>query len=100
MLHFELMATTTLRLPPELKERVTQLAARKGKSPHAVMLEAIEETVTLSEARQDFLAEAEARHLQMQETGQGLDWEELRGYLLDLAEGRETRAPRKRAWRK
>ena len=45
------MATTTLRVPEELKARVAELAERAGKTPHAFMLEAIEESVRLAETR-------------------------------------------------
>jgi hypothetical protein len=36
-------ATTTLKLPVELKERITPLAESAGKSPHAWMVEALEQ---------------------------------------------------------
>ncbi len=94
------MATTTLRLPTELKERVAEVARQKGTSPHALMLEAIEESVALSEARQEFVDEADARYREMVDMGLGIAWEEFRTHLLALSEGRPSRTPRKRAWRK
>ena len=53
------MATTSLKLPDELKQRVNALAALANKSPHAFMLEAIEQEARRGEKYQQFLAQAE-----------------------------------------
>jgi len=53
-------ATTTLKLPQELKERIAAAALASGKSPHAFMLEALEAQVRLVEMRQSFIADAVA----------------------------------------
>ncbi len=93
------MATTTLRVPDELKARVAELAERAGKTPHAFMLEAIEERVRLSETRAAFVEEASGRFEEMLETGRAIDWHEMREHLKERAAGRKSKPPRVRAWR-
>ncbi len=93
------MSTTTLRVPPDLKDRITQLAERSGKSVHAFMLEAIEERVRLEEARSTLIAEAQDRFQDLMNSGQGIDWHEMRAHLKERAEGRKSRAPKARSWR-
>ncbi|MGA9523182.1 MAG: ribbon-helix-helix protein, CopG family [Myxococcaceae bacterium] len=90
------MTTTTLRVPPELKERVAQLAERAGKSVHAFMLEAIEERVRMEEARSALMTEAQDRFQDLMNSGQGIDWHEMRAHLKERAAGRKSRAPRAR----
>lgn len=94
------MATTTLRVSEELKERIASLAERAGKTPHAFMLEAIEEVVQRAEARAEFVAEAGRRLDATVETGRALDWREMRTYLKERAAGKKARSPRARSWRK
>ena len=51
-------ATTTLKLPEELKARITAAAQASGKSPHAFMVEALETQARLAEIRQSFINDA------------------------------------------
>ncbi len=39
------MSTTTIRIPEDLKKRISQAAENAGTSSHAFILEAIEESV-------------------------------------------------------
>ena len=75
------MATTSLRLPDALKQRVNALAAQVNKSPHAFMVDLIAaETVRIEEDRA-FMAHAEASLKHYQETGVGYDADEVHAYL-------------------
>lgn len=65
------MTTTSLKLPDELKQRAISAAQRRGMSPHAFMLEAIERTVCAEEQRTAFIAEALAAERDMLEAGMG-----------------------------
>lgn len=94
------MPTTTLRVPEELKERVADLARRTGKTTHAFMLEAIEESVRMAEARQAMLDEARERFQEVEATGRAIDWHEMRAFLKDRAAGRKAASPRTRSWRR
>lgn len=93
------MSTTTIRLPDELRARIETVAAARGSTVHAFMLEAIAEATERMEQRQDFEAEAERRLRHMQETGEHLTTEDLRGYAQALARGDKPARPKPRAMR-
>jgi predicted transcriptional regulator len=93
------MTTTTLRLPPPLKSRVSKLAESSGKTVHGFLLEAIEDKVREAEARAALLREAQQRFEEMTASGRGLDWHEMRDYLTRRAQGKRAVRPKARAWR-
>ena len=51
-------STTTLKLPEKLKARIARIAAQTGRSPHAVMVEALEREVARTERVREFVREA------------------------------------------
>ena len=87
-------ATTTLKLPEPLKARIAPLAEAAGKSPHAWMIEALEERVGQSEAYAAFMAEALEADRQMTETGLGYAAEDVHLYLLAKLEGKPVKRPK------
>jgi len=93
------MSTTTLRLPPELRERVSRLAEQSGTTAHSFMLDAIAERVANEELRQAFLDEGNARVAKMLDTGVGLQWNEMRDYLRERAAGGSPQVPKVKRWR-
>jgi predicted transcriptional regulator len=50
--------STTVKLPPGLKKRITPLAKAAGKSDHAWMVEALASQVEREELRRSFINEA------------------------------------------
>ena len=94
------MSTTTLRLPDELRARITRLAEKSGKTAHGLMLEAIAQRVEEEELRASFHAEADTRFAEMLESGVGIPWHDMRAYLKTRASGKTARAPRARKWHK
>ncbi|MGH9604874.1 MAG: CopG family ribbon-helix-helix protein [Terracidiphilus sp.] len=50
--------TTSLKLDPQLKDRVQRLAATRRRSAHWIMREAVEQYVTREEKRGQFLQDA------------------------------------------
>lgn len=86
--------TTTLKLPEELKTRIVPLAEAAGKSPHAWMIEALEERVEQSEAYAAFVAEALEAEQEMQRTGEVYAMEDVHQYLLDKLDGKPSKRPR------
>ncbi|KPF81957.1 CopG family transcriptional regulator [alpha proteobacterium AAP38] len=72
---------TSLKIDDALKSRVQQLASQRRRSPHWVMLEAIQQYVEREEAREDFKQEALASWAAYKETGMHLTGEEVRGWL-------------------
>ena len=93
------MTTTTLRLPPSLKQRIKKLAKTSGTSAHNLMLEAITQKADELELRSAFHAEADARLNELLTSGAGMDWSETRAYLIARADGKKPKAPKPRSWR-
>jgi predicted transcriptional regulator len=87
------MSTTTIRLPDELKARIAAAAERAGKTPHALILEAIAEKAEEAELRGDFHAVAEKRFAAIASSGKSIPWREMRTYLQQRAAGEKPRRP-------
>jgi predicted transcriptional regulator len=93
------MTTTTLRLPPSLKQRINKLAKSSGTSAHNLMLEAIMQKADELELRTAFHAEADARLSELLISGVGMDWSDTRAYLNARAIGKKPKVPKPRTWR-
>jgi predicted transcriptional regulator len=87
------MTTTTIRLPDDLKARITSAAERAGKTTHSFILEAIAEKAELEELRADFDAEADARFARIVASGKTIPWSDMRLYLEDRAAGKQVSRP-------
>jgi predicted transcriptional regulator len=87
-------ATTTLKLPAELKERITPLAESAGKSPHAWMVEALEQQAVAAEKRHALVAAALAARAEVAETGLVYRAEDVHAYLSAKAGGAKPRRPK------
>lgn len=61
--------TTSLKLPEDLKERVSTLARGVAQTPHAYMVEAIAEKVSRDEKRRAFLDDGERSREEVGRTG-------------------------------
>ena len=90
------MSTTTIRLEDDLKARVAAAAERCGKSPHAFILEAIEQTVEASESEAEFRQLAETRWARLLETGKSVPLAEARAYLEARVAGTSAARPASR----
>jgi predicted transcriptional regulator len=90
---------TSLKLPPQLKSRVVMAAKGAGKSPHAFMVEAIEQQVAQVERRQRFIEEALAAEREALETGKGFNADEVHEAMAARAQGGKTRRLKARPWR-
>lgn len=87
------MATTTIRIPNDLKARVAAAAERAGKTPHSFILEAIAEKAEQEERRSDFDDVAERRLADIVALGKTIPWREMRTYLEDRLAGKAARRP-------
>ena len=67
-------ATTTLKLPEELKVRIASAAQATGKSAHAFMIEALEAQAHLAEMRQSFINDAIASAAEVDAGGAVVDF--------------------------
>jgi len=72
---------TSLKIDEALKSRVQHLASQLRRSPHWIMLEAIQQYVEREEARERFKQEALASWAAYQETGRHLTGQEVRAWL-------------------
>jgi len=87
------MSTTTIRLPDDLKARLTAVAEKAGTTPHNFILQAIAEKTTAEEARGAFRDEAEARFARITATGDTIPWEEMSTYLEGRMSGKSLKRP-------
>lgn len=87
------MSTTTIRLPDDLKARISAAAKQAGTTTHAFILEAIAEKAEQAERRADFDAVAEARYAGIVATGKTIPWPEMRSYLEARLAGKATKSP-------
>ena len=86
-------ATTSLKLDPEMKQRVQRLAAAQRRTAHWIMREAIEEYVERQEKRAQFVRDGLAAWEDFQTTGLHLTEEEVDAWLDKLAAGEDVEAP-------
>jgi predicted transcriptional regulator len=93
------MSATTLKLPPELKSRIKAVTEGTGKSPHAFMVEAIEQQTRLAERRRLFVADALKARRHALHTGKAYAFEDVRGYYAASAAGKPAKRPRLKRWR-
>ena len=87
------MATTTIRIPDDLKARVAAAAEREGKTAHGFILEAIAEKAEQEERCSDFDDVAERRFAKILASGKTVPWSEMRTYLEARLAGEAARRP-------
>jgi predicted transcriptional regulator len=87
------VATTSLKLDVELKERVQRLAAARRRSAHWVMREAVEQYVGREEKREKFRQDALAAWNDYQATGLHATAGEAEAWLAKLEAGEDAEAP-------
>jgi predicted transcriptional regulator len=91
-------ATTTLKLPHELRVRVARVAKKTGRTPHRLMLEAIERETAREESMEAFVKEALAADRAIEETGEVYAAPDVHAWLRRLAGGKKGGRPR--PWRR
>lgn len=87
-------ATTTLKLPDDLKARIATAAEQAGKSPHAFMVEALQMQTDLAERRREFVQSALLAEQEVAQYGLVYDADEVFSYLRDRLAGRPTQDPK------
>jgi predicted transcriptional regulator len=86
-------STTSLKLDPELKQRVQRLASARRRSAHWVMREAVEQYVGREEQREKLRRDALAAWSHYQTTGLHATAEEADAWLARLEAGENAKAP-------
>ena len=86
--------TTTLKLPPALKQRIAPLAAATGKTPHAWMVEALESHALAAERRREFHREAASRLAEFDRAPVAFRAADVHRYLRARAAGNKASRPK------
>lgn len=87
------MNTTTIRLEGDLKTRVAAAAQRGGVTPHAFILDAIEQTVEQAEPDEELHRIADERWAKLLDTGKTVGRDETKAYAEARARGERPRRP-------
>jgi predicted transcriptional regulator len=91
-------ASTTLKLPERLKQRIAPLAKSAGKTPHAWMVDALETHAALAERRKNFMADALAAEAEVGRAGKAYPAGEVHRYLRERVTGRKAKRPKPARW--
>lgn len=86
-------STTSLKLDPEMKDRVRRLAAARRRSAHWLMREAILQYVEREEKRISFHQDALDAWEDYQATGLHLTGEEVDEWMVKLEAGEDAELP-------
>lgn len=92
------MSTTSLKLSDELKQRAVTAAEQRGVSPHAFMVQAIEQAAAAAERRAVFVSEAQTAREEMLRTGKGYAAREVHAYLKVRIAGKKPAKPKATSW--
>lgn len=90
-------ASTTLKLPRELKARIARLAKTTGRTPHALMIEALERQTEREERMEEFVKEAIAADRGIEAGDEVYAAADVHAWLARLASGKRVARPK--PWR-
>ena len=85
---------TSIKIPGELRERIQQLAEARKRTPHAIMLQALENYVSQEEKREAFRQEGIAAWEEYQRTGLHVTNHEAKAWFAELAAGNDVEPPK------
>jgi len=85
--------TTSLKLDPKIKARLSRLARARRRSAHWLMREAIQQFVEREEQREQFRQETLAAWAEYQATGQHVTAAEADAWLAQLEAGKDVEPP-------
>ena len=86
--------STSIKIPAGLRERLQHLATSRQRTPHALMIQAIENFVSREEKREAWRQEGVAAWEEYQRTGLHLTNAEVKDWLSQLAAGNNTEPPK------
>lgn len=93
------MPTTSLKLPEELKQRAADAAHRQGISPHAFMVQAIEQAAIAAELRAGFVEAAQSARAKALQSGMGYEADDVHAYMEARLAGTPSQKPEAKPWR-
>jgi predicted transcriptional regulator len=86
-------STTSIKLEPELKDRVQRLAQSRRRSAHWIMREAVEQYVSREEQRERLRQDAHTAWDHYATTGLHVSGEEADAWLAKLENGQNVEPP-------
>jgi predicted transcriptional regulator len=87
------VVSTSIKLPEELKARIQRLAELSHRSPHSVMVEALEREISREERMLEFVHEAMRSDNDIEEGGHVYSADDVHTWLKRLAQGVATERP-------
>ena len=87
-------ATTTIRLPPKLRARLSTLAKQTGRSAHSLIVEAVERHADYEERMRSLVKEALAADEDIEKTGEVYRAEDVHAWMERLARGESPARPK------
>lgn len=85
--------SVTIKLEEADRDRIARLASAKKRTPHYLMKEAILAYVKREEARQNFIAAAEASYVHYKETGLHITLDEMSAWADEVQQNPEAPLP-------
>lgn len=85
--------STTLKLPEELKARISRLAKKSGRTPHAFMVEALERQTAREERLEAFVKEALAADRAIEAGDEVYAAADVHAWLERLSRGERAKRP-------
>jgi predicted transcriptional regulator len=87
-------ATTTIRLPPKLRARISSLAKQTGRSAHSLIVDAVERHADYEEQMRSFVKEALAADADIEKTGEVYNADDVHAWMKRLAVGESGARPK------
>lgn len=87
------MPTVSVKLPEQTKKQLTRVAAHQGITPHALMVNAIEQTLASAREDEAFVAKALRARKQVLASGEAIDGPALAAHLKAKARGEASVRP-------
>ncbi|MDR0828330.1 MAG: CopG family ribbon-helix-helix protein [Desulfovibrio sp.] len=86
--------STSIKIPGDLKGRIQRLAEVRQRTPHALMLLALETFVSREEQRESLRQEGIAAWEKFQRTGLHLTGDEVHGWIDQIRQGKKAPLPK------
>ena len=91
-------ATTSLKLPDDLKATIAKVAAFEGKTAHALMVDTLQSAMEDALSRQQFYADGEAAYQETLRTNVVYGAADVKAYVMARAAGRNPARPQALPW--
>ena len=85
---------TSIKIPGDLRARIQNLAESRHRTPHSLMLQALESYIVREEQREALRVEARKAHDDFMLTGLHVTGEEADAWLAELEAGNDTEPPK------